>query len=121
MSWTKVDGDAQCEMTHFLFPSAKSVRETFATVVRVEDITNWRDIVFEIVAYVAMGEAEPGIVAELIGSALTTLERTQEGAEAVVDAVWSHDVQIGAIKVESARRHLAALVQALESADAVPS
>jgi hypothetical protein len=60
-------------------------------------------------------------VAELIGSALTTLERTQEGAEAVVDAVWSHDVQIGAIKVESARRHLAALVQALESADAVPA
>ena len=44
--------------------------------------------------YVAMGEAEPGTVAELIGSALTTLERTQEGAEAVVDAVWSHDVSM---------------------------
>ena len=50
MSWTKVDGDAQCEMAHFLFPSAKSVRENFATVVRMEDITNWRDTVFEIVA-----------------------------------------------------------------------
>ena len=43
-----------------------------------------------------MGEADPGVAAELIGNALTTLERTAEAAEAVVDAVWSHDVLMAA-------------------------
>jgi len=79
-------------MAHFLFPSPKSVRETFATVVRVDDLTSWRDIVFELVAYVAMGEAEPEAAAKLIGGALPKLEETAGAAEAVVDAVWSHDV-----------------------------
>jgi len=68
-----------------------------------------------------MGEAEPEAAAKLIGGALPKLEETAGAAEAVVDAVWSHDVQLGAIKIESARRHLAALVRALEFADAVPS
>ena len=40
-----------------------------------------------------MGEAEPTAAATLIEGALAKLEETAGAMEAVVDAVWSHDVQ----------------------------
>jgi hypothetical protein len=120
MSWTKVDGDAHCELAHVCFASAKAVGESFSEMARADDPTSWRDAIFELIAYVAMGELDSGVAIELIGSALAECGYSSQSVEAIVDAIWSHDVQIGSLKIESSRRYLAALVQKLESAAVVP-
>jgi THO complex subunit 2 len=70
--------------------------------------------------YVATGETDPETVVELLGCALAKCGYPEDATEAVVDAIWSHDVQIGSLKIESARRYLAALVQELELACVIP-
>ena len=50
MSWTKLDGDAHCELAHVIFSSAKAVGESFPEMVRANDPTSWRDAIFEVIA-----------------------------------------------------------------------
>ena len=52
MSWTKADGDAHSDLAHTLFLSSKTVASTFPEVARADEATNWRDAVFEVVAFV---------------------------------------------------------------------
>ena len=44
------------------------------------------------VRYVATGETDPETVVELLGCALAKCGYPEDATEAVVDAIWSHDV-----------------------------
>ena len=46
--WTKVDGESQCAMV-MVHLTTQSVDEIFETVDIAEDLTHWRDRVFEVV------------------------------------------------------------------------
>ena len=110
MSWTKADGDAHSDLAHTLFLSSKTIADTFPVVARADEVTSWRDAVFEVVAsvelshsvmlvrsclwvrYVATGETDPETAVELLGCALAKCGYPEDATEAVVDAIWSHDV-----------------------------
>lgn len=119
MSWSMVaDGDAHCEIrweiAHCLFASADNISE-----LRISDIHSWRDTVFEVVAYVAIGKIESKTALDVIRQASLIIGQSTELAEAIVDAIWLHDVQISAAKLRPAHCHLAALVEALQAAGVV--
>lgn len=112
------DGDAHCEIhweiAHCLFLSPDKISE-----LQISDIRSWRDTIFEVVAYVAIGKVESKFALDVIRQASSIIGQSTELAEAVVDAIWLHDVQISAVKLEPAHRYLAALVDALEAAGVV--
>jgi hypothetical protein len=112
------DGDAHCEIhweiAHCLFLSPDKISE-----LQISDIRSWRDTIFEVVAYVAIGKVESKLALDVIRQASSIIGQSTELAEAVVDAIWLHDVQISAVKLEPAHRYLAALVEALEAAGVV--
>jgi len=108
MSWSMVaDGDAHCEIrweiAHSLFASADNISE-----LRISDIHSWRDTVFEVVAYVidhfyytgrkvlhryvAIGKIESVTALDVIRQASLIIGQSTELAEAIVDAIWLHDV-----------------------------
>jgi hypothetical protein len=92
MSWSMVaDGDAHCEIrweiAHCLFASADNISE-----LRISDIHSWRDTVFEVVAYVAIGKIESETALDVIRQASLIIGQSTELAEAIVDAIWLHDV-----------------------------
>lgn len=108
MSWSMVaDGDAHCEIrweiAHCLFASADNISE-----LRISDIHSWRDTVFEVVAYVidlfystgrkvlhryvAIGKIESKTALDVIRQASLIIGQSTELAEAIVDAIWLHDV-----------------------------
>ena len=108
MSWSMVaDGDAHCEIrweiAHCLFASADNISE-----LRISDIHSWRDTVFEVVAYVidpfyytgrkvlhryvAIGKIESVTALDVIRQASLIIGQSTELAEAIVDAIWLHDV-----------------------------
>jgi hypothetical protein len=57
MSWTKADGDAHSDLAHTLFLSSKTIADTFPVVARADEVTSWRDAVFEVVASVELSHS----------------------------------------------------------------
>jgi hypothetical protein len=85
------DGDAHCEIhweiAHCLFLSPDKISE-----LQISDIRSWRDTIFEVVAYVAIGKVESKLALDVIRQASSIIGQSTELAEAVVDAIWLHDV-----------------------------
>ena len=85
------------------FASADNISE-----LRISDIHSWRDTVFEVVAYVidlfystgrkvlhryvAIGKIESKTALDVIRQASLIIGQSTELAEAIVDAIWLHDV-----------------------------
>mmetsp|Transcript_21301 Transcript_21301/g.63643 ORF Transcript_21301/g.63643 Transcript_21301/m.63643 type:complete len:960 (-) Transcript_21301:913-3792(-) len=82
--------------------------------------TIWRNTIFQAVAQVAVGAVDPRTVAKITGIAVATFRHPRLPTETIADAVWSHDVQISATKLQPMQQSLVALVQALEAEGSIP-